>query len=682
MRANRKEWLDPIPLDVRQGSVPADLQGHVFLIGAVGFGDDAYGQGTPIFNGDGMIYRLDFIPDGAEGGVKVRLKSALAKTPCFFADEACQGKGDGSENTNKDLAFRSLGFGRFSPLLGLRNEVNTAFLPFKTNDGGQRLLITYDAGRPYEIDADSLKAITPVGNNREWDAETPFPCLFKPVLSTAHPVCDPNTEEVFSINYGRSIANILGWLRKNPLLAASSLRWLDNNIVNFNTIQNTSDLRIKGLQWLSNLIQKLLQWLPRSKSDFTRLVRWDGDGALKSWQIMVDDQPLTIRQTVHQMGLSRDYIVLADTSFQFGLEQAMMNPLPDTPELERLLQRLLLKPQEPNTDVYIINRTDLKLDQDTVKARHIRIDREIVHYACDYDNLGQRLTLCAAHNCASDVSVPLHEYDQLAGEDGAAVDSYLVGMVGTQMDIGKLGRYTIDLSNDGKAGLLDQRVIKDNVCTWGVGLYTHQDIGQGTLKQIYWQSLGYWPQLQTKTQQETYSNYPYREMSLEQVLGESGTPLQRPASLFRLDVEEMKIADSYHFPENPHLPNPRQGGVVTSSPQFVPRRGSQAESQMDGYVVCPVTFWDHQEIWIFDAADLQAGPVCRLGHDHLGMGYTLHTTWLPSIEQRTARYNVPLDQDYPFADSSYLADMPPTLRDRLQSFFQNTIEPKVREYLS
>ena len=71
------------------------------------------------------------------------------------------------------FAFKSLGFGRFSPILGLRNEANTAFLPFRTRTGGQRLLITYDAGRPYELDPESLQLVTPVGNNAQWRAETP-----------------------------------------------------------------------------------------------------------------------------------------------------------------------------------------------------------------------------------------------------------------------------------------------------------------------------------------------------------------------------------------------------------------------------------------------------------------------------------------------------------------------------
>ena len=61
MNASREEWCSPVELLVEYGAVPEDLHGHVFVVGAVGFGDDPYGKGTPIFNGDGMIYRFDFV---------------------------------------------------------------------------------------------------------------------------------------------------------------------------------------------------------------------------------------------------------------------------------------------------------------------------------------------------------------------------------------------------------------------------------------------------------------------------------------------------------------------------------------------------------------------------------------------------------------------------------------------
>jgi hypothetical protein len=38
-------------------------------------------------------------------------------------------------------------------------------------DSHDRLLVTYDAGRPYEIDTETLEIVTPVGANKEWQGE-------------------------------------------------------------------------------------------------------------------------------------------------------------------------------------------------------------------------------------------------------------------------------------------------------------------------------------------------------------------------------------------------------------------------------------------------------------------------------------------------------------------------------
>jgi len=72
-------------------------------------------------------------------------------------------------------------------------------------------------GRPYEIDRSTLEVSTPVGANIEWRlrcahatrTETSLKLPFQPVLSTAHPAFDAHTNEMFTVNYGRSLSNFL-----------------------------------------------------------------------------------------------------------------------------------------------------------------------------------------------------------------------------------------------------------------------------------------------------------------------------------------------------------------------------------------------------------------------------------------------------------------------------------------
>jgi hypothetical protein len=69
-------------------------------------------------------------------------------------------------------------------------------------------------------------------------------------------------------------------------------------------------------------------------------------------------------------------------------------------------------------------------------------------------------------------------------------------------------------------------------------------------------------------------------------------------------------------------------------------------SSTDGYIICTVFGRNSNEIWIFQADQLGAGPICKLSHPQLDFGFTMHTTWLSAIAPRTASYDIPVRQDY------------------------------------
>ena len=138
------------PLTVLAGEVPRDLLGHALVNASL-----PYGDGTPLFTGDAMVYRLSF------AGGAVHLRSKVLSTPCQRLDAAA---GDDSA-----LRFRNSGFVRLSQAFGARNFGNTALVPIQ--DG--RLLATYDAGRPWEIDPVTLEVITPVGLQDTWSPFLP-----------------------------------------------------------------------------------------------------------------------------------------------------------------------------------------------------------------------------------------------------------------------------------------------------------------------------------------------------------------------------------------------------------------------------------------------------------------------------------------------------------------------------
>ncbi|MGA7955164.1 MAG: carotenoid oxygenase family protein [Gloeobacterales cyanobacterium] len=641
MKLKRTEFISQIELNLKKGIIPSDLQGHVFLISPVGFANTPYGDGTPLFNGDSMVYRLDFDKPG-----KISLKSRIAKTPCYFADEATQ-----TDERFKEYQFKNFGLGRFSLLLGLRNQVNTGFLSAKfSKEQNARLFITYDAGRPYEIDTDSLKVVTPVGSKKEWESEVPISIIlsslklrvsfpFPPTLSTAHPEFDKQTSEMFMVNYIRDPLDLLESIPLTPLFIDNIIKDLKKAPHVFTEFLEQKVRQFTG-QGLIGDDNPLIQFFNGTKNFLSRtyLIRWDGRNTFERWKLMLPDGlPVTIKQSMHQIGITEDYVILADTSFKFELEQLLDNSFPALEIDENLRRCLTTRAQLPDTTLYIVHRQDLRSGQRSLSnepeieviAQKITIPLEVIHFYVDYKNPGGKITLHACHNPASDVAEWIHDSDTSA-YNHHPTPPWLRGLMGSQMDIGRLGRYVLD----GNQGVLfESKVIHDLRRTWGIGLSTYDQREQvAPIRHIYLQSFGFHSELLTDFIFNLYKDYKYRLVSLEQL--KIIQDEDRPPCLFRLDTETMTIDDCYEFSIH----------QVINSPQFVPRNHSANE--LDGYIVCTVISDEGDEIWIFNAAKLNEGPICQLDHPSLDLGYTLHTTWLSSIGPRTADYYVPVREDY------------------------------------
>ncbi|MBD2497118.1 carotenoid oxygenase family protein [Nostoc sp. FACHB-280] len=634
--ANQYEY-NQLPLQVLEGTIPTDVQGHVFMvtsIGTVNSGGLPYPDGDSLLCGDGMIYRLDFDTEN-----QVKLTTRIAKPPDYYADKATD-----SVCQYQKFRFRNHGLTRFSVSLGIRNQLNTAFLPMKfSEDAPARLLVTYDAGRPYEIDTESLDVVTPIGSNQEWQSEVKgYNAPFQPFLSTAHPGFDPFTKEMFTVNYGRSLFNFLDSIAFLHVID----QWLQN-ICNFwqpkllkGTLNALSQSLLSILGYLYGYYAKFFKKLPIEITDFVSVMCWDGETSVKQWQLVLpDNSPVKIEQTIHQIGVTKDYVVIMDTAFTMGIEQVLNNPLPHYKRLENILRDILEEPPLPYSAVYIVPRNQLQANTKTVTVKKVILPLEAAHFLVDYDNPEGNITLNAAHISGMDVSEWVRQYDVSAYPGYKPED--LCGMVPGQVDIGRMGRYVIH----GETGNIQfQKIIHDDKYTWGTDLYTYPDQNsQGQplkhLDDIYWCSFGLWKDLMTKFVVNQYKNYKNRLIPLDKVLDMASSGV--PAYLFRLhasSTESPAIVDSYELPP----------GYVVLSPQFMPYRG--AEKPTDGYIVCTVWHGQENEYWIFDANHLSKGPVCRLSsppsQQPLHFAMTLHTAWLPTIGKRQASYYLDVRQDY------------------------------------
>ena len=108
--------------------------------------------------------------------------------------------------------FETTMIGVQSPF-GLVNAANTAPLPW-----GDRLFMTWDVGRPVEVDPVSLRFLGEVGRADEWQCFDLMPGPVLPmVLSTAHPVVDPERDCLWSVNTYFGQLFIVRWNGEGPV---------------------------------------------------------------------------------------------------------------------------------------------------------------------------------------------------------------------------------------------------------------------------------------------------------------------------------------------------------------------------------------------------------------------------------------------------------------------------------
>lgn len=308
-----REELSHVSLTIKDAAgndaaLPLDLQGHVFINSFAGTAaspppDDQPAGAIPeatvmpaasgitaLFDGDGMVFRLDFhqAPGQSRKTGKGLLTSRLIKPPAFFADKITQ------ENPKyKDFEFLDMGISRVS-ILGACNQLNTALVKVLVSQTSPpRLLVTNDAARPYEIDPCSLKIIAPVGDLRPpknqqntetqeiWSALDVFPGIFELLMSSAHPCtsfsaeADQEEAELFTVSDDKTPLHLL--LHRNP----------DD----------------------------------RSTSDKLSLIRWKilsgEEESFQQWEVIYQGKPAQILQSTHMLGMTENYIIIADTAMKF-----------------------------------------------------------------------------------------------------------------------------------------------------------------------------------------------------------------------------------------------------------------------------------------------------------------------------------------------------------------------------
>lgn len=539
-----------IDLNDLSGQLPADIDGSLFIC-------QCLGSPKAFMVGDTNIVRLDFNQQ------RVQLTNRLMWTPAALARIKL-------EKTRHRFDFFGLMY--LSPGLGMFSYTEGMYL---LPDG--RIAVTSDVDRPWVIERDSLRAVTPVGRRDEWlpmmsdKAGEVMGTLFAGYSNSHVIYTDTHTKEVFLANHQPK--------------------------------QPTGEHPVK-------------------------LIRWDGHSDFESW-LVVDEkgEEIEIKQSIHELIFTRDYILIADTAFVAGME--MLTPWVNAPL--------------PNdkTVIYIVDRRQLEHSHDTVLARRMEINEACIHLLAEYDNPDDKITLYTLNTPATNTAELLRDGDK--DLNGNLFPEHLIGY-GTLpvLDLSSVGKHIIDV-NQMKTN--DSKYISEMPYTWGPYLYTYmgRQMRAYNGQDLFVMFKGFSKDILPERIYNAYKDVENRQVSLEEMVGGKG--LHHNNSICRITTDEFAIADAYVLPDRTLL--------------YTISCIESTEPDKAGYVIAGVATDDFaegsssgHEYWLFEADNLAQGPICKLGHPDLNNSTLFHTVYIPtsetpSLDQIEKDYYVPLREDYP-----------------------------------
>lgn len=471
--------------------------------------------------------------------------------------------------------FDFFGFMYLSPGLGMFSYTEGLYL---MPDG--RLAVTSDVDRPWIIDRDSLQPITPIGRRHEWLT-------------------------MLSDNAGEVMGELFSGYNNSHALY--------------------TDHRLGEVFMVSYRLKQVGGEHP------VKLMRWDGYHDFEKWGVVdINGEEIEIKQSIHELIFTRDYILLAETAFVAGTE--MFTPWKNA------------KLPDDKTIIYVIDRRNLKPDVKTVVAQKIIIDKPCIHLLAEYENPKDKITLYMLHTPATNTAEILRSSDR--DLNGNLFPKHLVGY-GTLpvMDLSSLGKHVIDVP---KNEVAFSKYISEMPYCWGPYMYTYikRQMEPFNEQDLFIMFKGFSKDLLPQRIFNAYKNVQAREIPLDDMIGGDG--IQHNNSICRISTKDFAIADAYIFPDQVYL--------------YTIATMDSKHQQGAGYVIagvvtdiCDAEQSSGHEYWIFTANDLGKGPICKLGHPSLNNSTLFHSIYIPKViaedlDKRKVSYHIPIREDYPKAE--------------------------------
>ncbi|MCY3412833.1 MAG: hypothetical protein INQ03_14445 [Candidatus Heimdallarchaeota archaeon] len=401
-----------------------------------------------------------------------------------------------------------------------------------------------------------------------------------------------------------------------------------------------------------------LRYKQRDGSHPVKLIRWNG-GKFKHYLVKDHDgHDIEIKQNIHELVCTRDYVLFFDASFITGTE--MIFPWKNSP----------LPYQK--TRLFIIRRLDLN-DTDSITASVVEIDEPTIHFLANYENPDDIITIYMLHVSNTNTAEMIRKTDR--DYQGNLYPEHLIGY-GTlpPTDLNSIGRHKIKFEGN-RSEVIESKYISDPSRTWAPYLYTYRNrqVEEYNNQDLFVMFKGF-----------NLDNLPRRV--IKEYAKKEGVDRKIPAediitgkykqnnSVSRISTDKWEIEDSYEFPDKlllytiSHIQDKEHigyiiAGVYNQNPAGIP------DLQSNGH-----------EYWVFKEDELSKGPVCKLGHPMLNNTTLFHTLYLPNgiekkLDQYSPDYHIDLREDYSREEVSQWGN-------RVLSTFETLIWPYYDTYKS
>jgi hypothetical protein len=212
---------------------------------------------------------------------------------------------------------------------------------------------------------------------------------------------------------------------------------------------------------------------------------------------------------------------------------------------------------------------------------------------------------------------------------GSTVPSDLEGLVALGIQPACVGTYEIDTATGevrSSNHLWDDRFWGGVLTTWDITSAQARE----RVEQVWFAGMGYDPDLVTEAWWNLYSDAG--ESALVDPHDLPSEP--RPGALAHLDTESQKLVGLYEYTD----------GSFPTPPTFVP--STTADAPNEGYVVVLVHADERKELQIFDAQDIERGPLATASAPGFNPPLLLHSCWMPHRKgPRPSDYHIPKRTD-------------------------------------